>query len=132
MNHSKWIIHQKACKNALMKISEIDSFFYVFNCQRISSVLMVCRLVKKLRYYSVDVYSIVLTIWKPDHSKYDLQNVRISKDSRFWMVGFWISTVHSDPQQPSVSKCHCTFILSFRLKPFAIQDNLAQIMFEVE
>ena len=34
----------------------------------------------------------VPTIRKPDHLKSDLQNVRISNESGFWMVGFKIPT----------------------------------------
>ena len=33
------------------------------------------------------------TIWNPNRLKTDLQNVRFSYDSGFWMVGFRIPTV---------------------------------------
>ena len=43
------------------------------------------------------VWTGVPTIWKPDHSKVDLQKVRFSNDSGFRMVGFQIPTVFRFP-----------------------------------
>ena len=51
-------------------------------------------------------FGMVLTKWQPFchfyHSKSDLQNVRFSNGYGFWMVGFWIPTVHILYLDPTV------------------------------